>query len=153
MPLPAGYHQHERNKMRKLAAVLLALGLVLTVGSVAQAANHKFPGCHGKNSTTCRPDPQPSHGKDCIKHGKGGINEDHCAKPTVTPTPTPTPTQSETPKPKPKPKHTPGAGLGGGENTPLAKTGASSTTQTGIAGVGLMLIGAGLLPRRKRAAA
>lgn len=43
-------------------------------------------GCdHGHTSKPCRPDPQPDHGKDCVKHGNhGGINEDHCADTTTT---------------------------------------------------------------------
>jgi hypothetical protein len=43
---------------------------------------------HGNSGQECKPDPQPSHGKDCDEHGnQGGVNEDHCLD---TPPPTTT---------------------------------------------------------------
>lgn len=65
-------------------------------------------GCdHGATGKPCRPDPQPEHGKDCVKHGNhGGINEDHCSGGTTTDDPQKpedpqkpdTPDQPETPE-------------------------------------------------------
>lgn len=137
--------------------VLVLLALAIFSGSIlipaAVASNHKFPDCHGKNSVPCRPDPQPSHGKDCLKHGKGGINEDHCAGVTPSPTPTPTPT-STPPVPTPTPTGHPKPGpqdcshiscLGGGG--PLAKTGLPGSEIALIALVGFwfLLLGIGLV--------
>ena len=124
--------------MRK-ALVVLASAIFFGVSCfaiAANAANHKFPDCHGKNSVPCRPDPQPSHGKDCLKHGKGGINEDHCVRtsPSPTPTPTVTPTPSPTGTPTPVPSvHTP--------EPPRHRT-PGSLALTGVGYEGAVLIGA-----------
>src|SRR5260221_2811094 len=45
---------------------LVALTVAGAVALPAVAANHKFPLCHGKNSTQCLPDPRPSTVKDCL---------------------------------------------------------------------------------------
>jgi hypothetical protein len=77
--------------MRKLAAAFIVAGISLFAVTPALAAPHnphqeEQDGCdHGHTGKPCRPDPQPNHGKDCVKHGKhGGINEDHCASTTTT---------------------------------------------------------------------
>lgn len=70
--------------IRRCAGRLL-LAAVLTVGVAPAAfANphwNQLDGCtHGASGKPCRPDPQPSKGKDCQSHGNwGGVNEDHCA--------------------------------------------------------------------------
>lgn len=53
---------------------------------------------HGNTGKDCKPDPQPTHGKDCNEHGQsGGVNEDHCLGTTPTTTTTaPTPSQGST---------------------------------------------------------
>jgi hypothetical protein len=77
--------------------------------------------CHGANQESCRPDPQPSHGQDCLDHGNNTDgNDDHCssqeATPSVTPsgsaspssTPSETPSTSASPAtPSPTPRTTP----------------------------------------------
>ena len=74
-----------------LAAAVVALGLVAGDGRRG-AALGADPCSHGKTGKDCRPDPQPTNGKDCEDHGKrGGVNEDHCAGTTSTTTET-TPT-------------------------------------------------------------
>lgn len=83
-----------RRTVRTLAASFL---IVLALASPAYAGNPhgQPPGndggtCHGANLASCRPDPQPSHGQDCLPHGHNADgNDDHCA-----PTPTPGPTGS-----------------------------------------------------------
>ncbi len=108
---------------------LVALTVAGAVALPAVAANHKFPLCHGKNSTQCRPDPQPSKGKDCQKHGKGGVNEDHCK---VSPSPDPTPSQSVSPSPSPSTSTTP-PGVPGGKGSRGTSSGRSvgSLARTG----------------------
>jgi hypothetical protein len=89
--------------MRKIAAAMIVAGISLFAVTPALAAPHnphqeEQDGCdHGHTGKPCRPDPQPDHGKDCVKHGKhGGINEDHCASTTsTTQPPTTTTTQPE----------------------------------------------------------
>lgn len=91
------------------------LGLVLLV-ALAPAAYAGYgnddDGCHGANQEECRPDPQPSHGKDCEEHGNGGISDDHCGGGPIhtgTPEPDASPTPSEEPavEPDPEPSTTP----------------------------------------------
>jgi hypothetical protein len=108
---------------RTIPALMAALALLLGVPAAALAGGgglHKASathnphheeadGCdHGATGKPCRPDPQPTRGKDCVKHGNhGGVNEDHCKGGTPTPTKThptkhPTPTTTGptwTPKP------------------------------------------------------
>jgi cobalamin biosynthesis Mg chelatase CobN len=51
---------------------------------------------HGNSGQACKPDPQPTHGKDCDEHGQqGGVNEDHCLS-TTDETTTDETTTSET---------------------------------------------------------
>lgn len=77
--------------MKKIAAALIVAGIGLFAVTPAIAApgnphQEEQDGCdHGHTGKPCRPDPQPTKGKDCVKHGKhGGINEDHCAGTTNT---------------------------------------------------------------------
>lgn len=144
--------------MRKLALIILTAGLMLVAsGAAVQASGIGQGPCHhGNSNKTCRPDPQPSHGKDCIQHGgggkaplgNGGGNQDHCKGVTVTPTPTPT----VTPTPTPTKGHKPPKFFGLGGGGPLAKTGPSNVPLT--AGIGLTFLGTGLLIRKpKRIAA
>lgn len=90
--------------MRKIAAAMIVAGISLFAVTPALAAPHnphqeEQDGCdHGHTGKPCRPDPQPTHGKDCVKHGKhGGINEDHCAGSTTTTTQPPTTTTTQPP--------------------------------------------------------
>jgi len=158
--------------MRKMAALLIAVGLLLTAGSmVAYAApgnphHEEQDGCdHGNANKPCKDDPQPDHGQDCLEHGNhGGINEDHCATPTPTPTPTPTDTPTPTPTPTVTPTEPP-FGEGGGDcpaddpcidltkpkgNQPkgLAKTGPETALLLLLAGFGFLFTGSGLLIRK-----
>lgn len=125
--------------MRKLAVLLLALGLALGVsGTVALAApndshHEQGDGCdHGNTGKDCKDDPQPGHGQDCDEHGNhGGINEDHCTTPSPTPSPTvtPTPTISPTPTPTPSPTETP-CDFAGGDTCCLLPEGCGTPTPT-----------------------
>jgi hypothetical protein len=68
-----------------------------------------------------KPDPQPSHGRDCDNGNPWGGNHDHCGTPAPTlkpckthkpeptrePTPAPTPTATPGPTPEPTPEPTP----------------------------------------------
>jgi LPXTG-motif cell wall-anchored protein len=130
---------------RTIAVLALAAGAVLLVQGVTAASPGvgQGPCQHGTSNKACRPDPQPNHGKDCLKHGKnGGLNQDHCIPAEGTPTPTPTPTVGVTPTPTTSvqgvtlTKSTVGA-------TQLAKTGSKASTAVG--GIGLMVFGMGLL--------
>jgi hypothetical protein len=129
---------------RGVAVLALVAGaLLLFQGVTASAGTGYGTGdCHhGNSNKPCKEDPQPTHGKDCLKHGKhGGENQDHCLPATLNPTPTPTPTPSPS--------------VGGetvvqgkiikvGGN--LAKTGPSATESAG--GISLILMGSGLLFR------
>jgi len=100
--------------MRKALTIVIA-ALALSLGGVAAVAadpgNGKgngppatVPGSpgddcsHGNSGKPCRPDPQPTHGKDCDDHGNARGNEDHCAPTETTPTDTtPTDTTPTTP--------------------------------------------------------
>lgn len=63
---------------------ILVFATVLSLFTWATVAAHVPPGndggqCHGANQIECRPDPQPSHGKDCQPHGNNPDgNDDHC---------------------------------------------------------------------------
>lgn len=105
---------------KTLASIILAIALSFVMTGIAAANPTTPPGqgeCgHGNTNKTCKPDPQPTKGKDCDEHGpkEGGVNEDHCsAQPSSTPTPTvspsPTPTSTGTPSPSgsPSPSGTP----------------------------------------------
>lgn len=135
-----------------ITALVIFSGIILV--PAATAANHKFPLCHGKNSVPCRPDPQPSHGKDCLQHGKGGVNEDHCG-PVVGPSPTPTPTENpkcsvscSTPSPTPKTAHE--KHVTHLSTTPLALTGVGYDEIVLIAALSLAFLIIGLTLRELR---
>ena len=133
---------------RTVAILAMAAGAVFLVQGVTAAAPGIGGGpCHhGNSNTPCKPDPQPSHGKDCLKHGNhGGENQDHCIvtpvtpNPSVTPTPSPTSTVLGVTLTKVGPKL-------------LAKTGPKATEP--FVGAALIMFGAGLLLHtfnRKRA--
>ena len=90
------------------AVVALLLLVPVTVsGHVPPGNDGGF--CHGANKETCRPDPQPLHGQDCLPHGHNQDgNDDHCAAtPTVAPTPTATPTTTPSEEPSTAPTPTP----------------------------------------------
>jgi hypothetical protein len=74
-----------------------AVSGIATAGNTAKPPSPPGQGeCdHGNSSQdTCKPDPQPDHGKDCEAHGNsGGVNEDHCVAETTT---TDTTTTTET---------------------------------------------------------
>ena len=88
--------------MKKVIAVALLVVSAMFLTHGTASANYGSDPCgHGKTGKPCRQDPNP-HVQDCITHGKGGINEDHCADPSADPTPTPTqPAPSVTPTPTP----------------------------------------------------
>jgi LPXTG-motif cell wall-anchored protein len=134
----------------------LAVGaLLMFQGATASAGIGQGPCHHGNSNTTCKPDPQPDHGKECVQHGgnptshgntssqqgNGEGNQDHCLAGGSTPTPTPTPSTSTTVEGntvvqgkivKVAPKQ-------------LAKTGPNETRAA--VGLGLILIGLGFLVR------
>jgi hypothetical protein len=126
---------------RTIAVLALAAGAVLLVQGVTAASPGigQGPCQHGNSNKACRPDPQPSHGKDCLTHGKnGGGNQDHCILTLSPPKPSPTPT------PKPKPKTTVlGVTLTRVAAGQLAKTGPKATEP--LVGAALILFGMGLL--------
>lgn len=79
--------------MRRLAVVVVgfALGMFLSgdldakpawtdtqPGAEPHGPNHSD--CHGKNEVACRPDPQPEHGRDCIR------SDDHVCQSTASTT-------------------------------------------------------------------
>lgn len=81
--------------LRKTAlAFALLFGAAPLLAAPASATPHEQEdGCdHGATGKPCRPDPQPTHGKDCELHGNhGGVNEDHClTNPTTSTTTTST---------------------------------------------------------------
>jgi len=128
---------------RTVAILALAAGSVLLLQGVTAASPGigQGPCHHGNSNKPCRPDPQPSHGKDCQQHGKnGGGNQDHCI--TVSSNPTPTPTPSATASVQ---------GVTKVRSAQLARTGSKSTEAFG--GAGLVAFGMGMLltSRRKRA--
>jgi hypothetical protein len=73
---------------RTLAGLVLLLAL--STGAVmAQTPPGQNDSCHGANLSTCRPDPQPSHGHDCDHPNGNPIgNDDHCDDPLPTWVPT-----------------------------------------------------------------
>src|SRR5947208_16963405 len=125
---------------RTIAVLPLAAGAVLLVQGVTAASPGigQGPCHHGNSKKSCRPDPQPSHGKDCQTHGKnGGGNQDHCIQTPSTPNPSPSPTV------KPKPKTTVlGVTLTRAAGQ-LARTGPKATEP--LIGSALIMLGAGLL--------
>lgn len=98
--------------MKKTLFVIscVVAGLISTTPAMANQGNphqEEQDGCdHGATGKPCKADPQPDHGKDCVKHGNhGGINEDHCSSTTTTTTTT-TSTTSKPPT-TPVPPNTP----------------------------------------------
>lgn len=88
--------------MIRRIVVLSALAVVAFAPAAFAAPHHEeLDGCdHGATSKSCRPDPQPEHGKECDKHGRhGGVNEDHCATTTTITTPLPTTSTTSAPSP------------------------------------------------------
>src|SRR5947207_12923754 len=86
--------------MKRTLGMLFVAGLLIAGGySVSALASPppsppgQDPCAHGNSGQPCRPDPQPSHGQDCLHHGQnGGVNEDHCAAaPSSNPPPPPPP--------------------------------------------------------------
>src|SRR3954464_11587619 len=78
-----------------VTATLGLIGMALAFAITAPAGDNQPPGrdpcSHGATGKPCRPDPQPTHGKDCEHHGNnGGVNEAHCAGGTTTSTTTAT---------------------------------------------------------------
>jgi|SRR6266568_3598095 len=119
---------------RTIAVLALAVGAVLLVQGVTTASPGigQGPCHHGNSNKACKPDPQPSHGKDCEKHGKnGGENQDHCIAAPSSPNPTPTPTTTVQ-----------GVTLTRAAGQ-LAKTGPKATEP--FVGAALVLFGMGLL--------
>lgn len=123
----------------------ILLGLLLVLGGVAAYATggphwNEADGCnHGNSHKPCRPDPQPSHGKDCLVHGNhGGINEDHCGStgtpttPTGTPTTTPggTPSDTKTHTPHPTKPTTPYPTTATPHPTTVTSSSSSSSSTT-----------------------
>jgi outer membrane biosynthesis protein TonB len=123
--------------MKRLILTGIAV-LALAFASITTAAANTPPGndgdpCHGANQETCRPDPQPSDGQDCLPHGNNPDgNDDHCAspEPTVTPEPsaspspepTSTPTPSESSSPSVEPSVTPSSAPSEKPSTPSVPT-------------------------------
>lgn len=76
-------------------------------GAEPHGPNHSD--CHGKNEVACRPDPQPEHGRDCIR------SDDHVCQSTVSTTTIPSsstttttgPTSTTTTTPTTGPTSTP----------------------------------------------
>ena len=134
---------------RAIAILMLAAGALLLVQGVgtAKPGTGQGPCHHGGSNKPCRPDPQPSHGKDCLHHGGNGKNshanptgnghgnQDHCLPGTSTPTPTPSPTSTV----QGVTFHSSGTNVKG---VSLAKTGAGAKSEA--AGLALLLLGAGL---------
>jgi hypothetical protein len=96
--------------MKKIVFVLMMSLSGLALASPALATNsnshwNENDGCdHGNSHKPCRPDPQPTHGKDCETHGNhGGINEDHCSGDSTTTTQPPV-TTTTTSKPSKNPE-------------------------------------------------
>ena len=121
---------------RTIAVLALAAGAVLLVQGVTAASPGvgQGPCQHGNSNKACRPDPQPSHGKDCEQHGKnGGGNQDHCIAAPSSPNPTPTPSPTTTVQ---------GVTLTRPAGA-LAKTGPKATEP--FVGTALVLFGMGLL--------
>jgi hypothetical protein len=116
--------------MRKIVAALFMVAGVTLMAAPALAAKNnphqeEIDGCdHGHTGKACKPDPQPTHGKDCVKHGKhGGINEDHCATTTTTQPPITTTTLPVTTTTQPVTTTTVG-------NTTITQPVVTSTTQS-----------------------
>ena len=79
---------------------LLALAGASTIRAGEPPFGNDGPACHGANQDDCRPDPQPSHGQDCLPHGNNPDgNDDHCAVDPIEEMPGPTdePAASEEP--------------------------------------------------------
>lgn len=76
-----------------VASAPMAFGSAQAAGNSDNAHWNFEDGCaHGATKKPCKEDPQPTKGKDCLRHGNwGGINEDHCAKDVVIVIPTPNP--------------------------------------------------------------
>lgn len=93
------------------ALIIGLFGVTFVTPAMATNGNSHWnedDGCnHGNSHKSCRPDPQPEHGKDCEEHGNhGGNNEDHCddsdtpvSSSTTTTTTTKPPKNPETPEP------------------------------------------------------
>jgi hypothetical protein len=97
-----------RARLALTVALLLTLAAVPSVSAGEPPFGNDGGSCHGANQSTCRPDPQPSHGQDCQPHGNNPDgNDDHCATPAPTETPTPTPTETPSPTPTETPSPTP----------------------------------------------
>jgi hypothetical protein len=84
-----------------VAAAALSIGGFAAVGVAAPPpANPGSPGdncSHGNSNQPCKPDPQPTHGKDCDDHGNARGNEDHCGPGETETTPTETTPTETTP--------------------------------------------------------
>ncbi len=86
-----------KNKLMILGTLLIAGVGIFSGLAVGKTPPGQDPCSHGNTGKPCRPDPQPSHGKDCLHHGKkGGVNEDHCVGTTTTSTDTSTTVQTVT---------------------------------------------------------
>ena len=128
---------------RTVAILALAAGAVFLVQGVTAASPGigQGPCHHGNSNKTCKPDPQPSHGKDCQQHGKnGGGNQDHCIKTQSSPSPSPSPSVGVTPSPTTSVQGVTLTRVAAGQ---LAKTGPKATEP--FIGVALILFGMGLL--------
>ena len=82
-------HKFPRSLRRLAFAWLLIAVLLAYIGAHAAFAVTgsegvgNAPDCHGQTQVPCRPDPQPSHGKDCER------SDDHVCEPTTTTTAVP----------------------------------------------------------------
>lgn len=110
-----------RVRIQRFALVLAAAALVIGFTAGRASATASTTCHHGASQKDCRPDPQPTHGKDCSHPSKGnpaGINQDHCegspsststtttipsttTRPTITTTSAPSPATSTTTSPAP----------------------------------------------------
>lgn len=109
-----------------LAAVSLAFASVAVAGSLDKPPSPpgQDPCSHGNTGKPCKPDPQPTNGKDCDKHGNnGGVNEDHCAGVTTPPTTSSNPPSNPPANPPAKPNTPSTPGKPPVNKPPVAKPG------------------------------
>lgn len=89
-----------------VVAYLLLFGTRPALG--ATPPGNDGGGCHGANTETCRPDPQPSAGKDCEPHGANPDgNDDHCTEASPSTSPSPSPSVEPSVEPSDEPSDSP----------------------------------------------
>lgn len=123
-------------RMSAVAVALLVIGFAAASHAVAQGppqlpgSPSTVPGSpgddcsHGNSNKPCKPDPQPSHGQDCLDHGVARGNEDHCSPAPGTTTTTTSTTTTEQTTPDTSTDQT----TTGATTTPPVTTTASTTT-------------------------